>query len=49
MHKNVFTLPVSCTGSYNKDEPNFPRQNNLILQKTVWYRQGSEFQGFFKT
>ena len=49
MHKNVFTLPVSCTGCYTEDEPNFPRQNNLNLQKTVWHRQGSEFQGFFKT
>ena len=24
MHKNVLTLPVSLTGSYTKDEPNFP-------------------------
>ena len=45
MHKNVFTLPVSFTGSYAEDEPNFPRQNNA----RVWHRQGSEFQGFFKT
>ena len=38
------------TGSYPKDEPNFPRQNNLILQKkVVWHRQGCEFQGLFKT
>ena len=35
MHKNVFTLPMSFIGSYTKDEPNFPRQNNLILQKMV--------------
>ena len=35
MHKNVFTLPVSFTGSYTEDEPNFPRKNNLILQKKV--------------
>ena len=35
MHKNVFTLPMSFTGSYTEDEPNFPRQNNLILQKMV--------------
>ena len=35
MHKNVFTLPVSFTGSYTRDEPNVPRQNNLILQKKV--------------
>ena len=33
MHKNVFTLSVSFTGSYTKDEPNFPLQNNLILKK----------------
>ena len=33
MHKNVFTFSVSFTGSYTKDEPNFPLQNNLILQK----------------
>ena len=48
MHKNVFTLPVSFTGSYTKDEPNLPRQNNLILQKkVVWHAQGCEFQGLF--
>ena len=35
MHKNVFTLPVSFTGSYSEDEPNFPWQNNVILQKRV--------------
>jgi len=27
--------PVNFTGSYTEDEPNFPRQNNLILQKKV--------------
>ena len=26
---------MSCTGSYTGDEPNGPRQNNLILQKKV--------------
>ena len=26
---------MSFTGSYTKDEPNFCRQNNLILQKMV--------------
>ena len=26
---------MSFTGSYTEDEPNFPRQNNLILQKMV--------------
>ena len=35
MHKNVFTIPVSFTGSCTEDELNFPRQNNLILQKKV--------------
>ena len=35
MHKNVFTLAASFTGFYTEDEPNFPRQNNLILQKKV--------------
>ena len=41
MHKNVFMLPVSFTASYTEDKPNCPRQNNLILQKTV---SGVEFQ-----
>ena len=45
MHKNVFKLPVSFTGSYTEDKPNFPRQNNLILQKTV---SGVEFQDFLR-
>ena len=50
MHKNVFTLPVSFTGSYTEDEPNVPRQNNLIQQKkVVWRRQGCEFQGLLET
>ena len=35
MHKNVFTLPVSFTVSYSEHEPNFPWQNNVILQKRV--------------
>ena len=37
MHKilNFFTSPMSLTGSCTEDEPNFPRQNNLILQKMV--------------
>ena len=48
MNKNFFTLPMSFTGSYTKDEPNLPRQNNLILQKkVVWRAQGCEFQGIF--
>ena len=33
-------LPVSFIGSYTEDEQDFPRRNNLILQKTgVWHRQ----------
>ena len=35
MHKNVFTLPVSVTGSYTEVEPNFPRQNNVVLSKKL--------------
>ena len=45
MHKNVFMLPVSFKGSYTEDKPNCPRQNNLILQKTV---SGVEFQDFLR-
>ena len=49
MHKNVVTLPASFTGSYTEDEPNFPRQTDLIFQKkVVWRRQGCKFQGLFK-
>ena len=44
---------VSFTGSNTDDEPNFPRQNNLIslTEKGVWHRQaeGCKFQGLFKT
>ena len=40
---------MSFIVSYTKGEPNFPRWNNLIWQKTgVWHRQGSEFQWPFK-
>ena len=50
MHKMSLTLPVSFTGSYTEDEPNVPRQNNLIQQKkVVWRRQGCEFQGLLET
>ena len=35
MHKNVFTLSVSFTASYTKDEPTFQWQKNLISQKIV--------------
>ena len=31
----MYTLPVSFTGSYTEGEPNFPRQNNLNLKKSV--------------
>ena len=31
----MHTLPVRFTGSYTEDEPNFPWENNLILQKSV--------------
>ena len=49
MHKNVFMLPVNFIGSYTEDEPGFPRQNNLRLQKTgVWRRQGSKFADLIK-
>ena len=44
MHKNVFTFLVSFTGSYTDDEPNFPWQNNLILQKKV--SGADKFQDF---
>ena len=33
--KIVFTFPVSCTSSYTDNEPTFPQQKNLILQKIV--------------
>ena len=59
MHKNDFTLPVSFIGSYAKDEPNFPWQNNVILQKRVpginkvvnfkgFSRANKEIKYFFK-
>ena len=38
MHKIFLTSPVSFTGSdiyYTKHKPNFPQQNNIILQKMV--------------
>ena len=31
--QKCFTLPVIFTGFCTEDEPNFPRKNNLILQK----------------
>ena len=44
----TFRLPVGCTGSYTKDEPNFPLQNtgNLISQKTVWRDKVLNFEDF---
>ena len=49
MLKNFFTLPVSFTGFYTKDEPNFPLDGKTILftGKGVWRRQGCEFRGLF--
>ena len=35
IHKNVLTLAVSFRGSYTKDEPNFPQQNNVIFLKKM--------------
>ena len=35
MHKNVLMLAVSFRGSYTKDEPNFPQQNNVIFLKKM--------------
>ena len=31
--KSAVTLPVSFTGSYTNDKPNFPQQNELIIFK----------------
>ena len=42
MHKNVFILPVSFTGSYTEDKPIW---YNLILQKKV---SGVEFKDFLR-
>ena len=48
--RNVLTIPVSCTGSYIEDEPNFPWQKKShFTGKGVLRRQGCEFQGLFKT
>ena len=50
MHKmfSTFRLPVDCSGSYIKDEPNFPLQNtgNLISQTTVWSNKALNFEDF---
>ena len=44
---------MSFIGSYIEDEPNYPRQNNLIslTENGVWRTQaeGCKFQGLFKT
>ena len=47
----MVTLPVSFTGPYTKDEPNFPRQNNLanFTEKGLWRRQGCEISKDFST
>ena len=46
----IHMLPVSFTGSYTEDEPNFPQENYIIFtEKGEKHRQGSEFQGLFKT
>ena len=48
MHKNVVTirLPVSLTGSYTKDEPNFPLRDNLIEQKQCGVDKVLNFKDF---
>ena len=45
---STFRLPVDCSGSYIKDEPNFPLQNtgNLISQTTVWSNKALNFEDF---
>ena len=46
MDKIVSTLPVSFTGSYTEDEPNFPR---IILQKKVpGVDKGVNFKDFLR-
>ena len=42
MHKNVFSLPVSFTGSYSEDEPNFPLQKRVPgINKVVNFKEFS--------
>ena len=41
MHKNVLTLPVSLTGSYTKDEPNFPQKKVSGVDKVVCFKDFS--------
>ena len=49
MPKNVLTTPVSFTGSYIEDEPNFPWQKNLILQEKVsWLDKVVNFKDFLR-
>ena len=38
MYKNVLTLPVSLTGSYTKDEPNFPQKKVSGVDKVVCFK-----------
>ena len=41
MHKNVFTLPMSFTGSYNEDEPNFLQKKVSPIDKVVNFKDFS--------
>ena len=38
MHKNILTLPMSFTGSYTKDEPNFPQKKVSGVDKVVYFK-----------
>ena len=39
MYKNVVKLPVSLiTGSYTKDEPNFPQKKVSGVDKVVYFK-----------
>ena len=42
-------LPVSFTGAYNEDKPNFPPQNNLILQKGYGIDKEVNFKDFSRS
>ena len=41
MHKNILTLPVSFTGSFTKDEPNFPQKKVSGVDKVVYFKDFS--------
>ena len=50
VHKNVLTLPVSLsTGSYTKDEPNFPQSKVSCVDKVVYFKDFSRRLVKFKT